>query len=60
MRVDTPKLILAAQRYEDAEEARAAAAEDLRAESAAALAHGTQEQEVAEITGIPMEDLQQL
>lgn len=58
--MDTPKLILAAQRYEDAEEAREAAAEDLRAESAAAMAHGTGVHEVADITGIPLEDLQQL
>ncbi|WP_433894281.1 hypothetical protein [Streptomyces sp. CA-111067] len=58
--MNEPKLILAAQRYEDAEEAREAAAEDLRAESAAALAHGTAEKQVAEITGIPLEDLRQL
>lgn len=58
--VDTPKLALAAQRYDDAEDAREAAADDLKAESAAALAQGVDEDEVAEAIGRPLEDLHRL
>jgi hypothetical protein len=58
--VNEPKLTLAAQRYQDAEETREAAAEDLRAESAAAPAQGAGEEQVAELTGIPLEDLRHL
>ncbi|WP_327290194.1 hypothetical protein [Streptomyces sp. NBC_01198] len=58
--MDTPKLALAAQRYDDAEDAREAAAEDLRAESAAALAQGADENELAETIGRPLADLPKL
>ncbi|MYS23619.1 MULTISPECIES: hypothetical protein [unclassified Streptomyces] len=58
--MDTPKLALAAKRYDDAEDAREAAADDLRAESAAALAQGADEEELAETIGRPLEDLHKL
>ncbi|MEE4540421.1 hypothetical protein V2S66_00370 [Streptomyces sp. V4-01] len=58
--MDTAKLELAAQRYAEAEDAREAAATDLRAESAAAQAQGADEVQVAQATGIPVEELRDL
>lgn len=58
--MDTAKLELAAQRYAEAEDALEAAATDLKAESAVAQAQGADEEEVAEATGLPAEELRNL
>ncbi|MBY8879632.1 hypothetical protein [Actinacidiphila acidipaludis] len=56
----TSKVVLAAQRYEEAEQARQAAADDLKAESAAALASGEGEEEVADAIGRSLDDVKEL
>ncbi|SEN15421.1 hypothetical protein [Actinacidiphila rubida] len=56
----TSKVALAAQRYEEAEKARQAAANDLKAESAAALAGGEDEEKVAEAMHCSLEEVKQL
>ncbi|SEF51206.1 hypothetical protein SAMN05216223_101176 [Actinacidiphila yanglinensis] len=56
----TSKVVLAAQRYEAAERARQAAADDLKAESAAALADNEQEEDVQEAIGRPLDEVKNL
>ncbi|WP_405577289.1 hypothetical protein [Streptomyces sp. NBC_01190] len=58
--MDTAKLSLAAQRYEEAEGALEAAAEDLKAESASALAQGAEEREIVEAVGRTPDELRDL
>ncbi|MYS20088.1 MULTISPECIES: hypothetical protein [unclassified Streptomyces] len=55
--MDTAKVELAAQRYEEAEGARRAAADDLRAEVAAALAQGADPREIEDAAGLSPEQL---
>jgi hypothetical protein len=56
----TSKVVLAAQRYEAAERARQAAADDLKAESAAALAECEDEEDVSKAIGRPLEEVKKL
>ncbi|MFF7159101.1 MULTISPECIES: hypothetical protein [unclassified Streptomyces] len=58
--MDTAKLELAAHRYAEAEDALQAAAIDLKAESAAVLARGGDEHEVADAVGRPPEEIREL
>jgi len=56
----TSKVVLAAQRYEEAEKARQGAADDLKADSAAALAGGEDEERVADAIGRSLDDVKEL
>ncbi|WP_177246494.1 hypothetical protein [Actinacidiphila alni] len=58
--MNTAKLELAAQRLADAEEAREAAAADVKAESAAVLAAGGTEDDIVDATERSADELRQL